>query len=313
MAAIHDDYLAYCREHRDLSDNSLRAYNQDLTYYARWEETLDRVPHCTEKALVAFHQHLKDNSDLSPATARRRFVVFKAHREWRDIGEGRAPISCSHLNFELTRRSTPQRPKSVKTDVLIEVLSASCRQTLSTKQRDNLNLITGLAIRLIVATGFGPGELTRLLIGDVMDTNGTIRVASNGKRKERTVYVSNADLLADLNAFVEMRRTQGDPSDPLLINSRGDRLTEQSFRKRLCVLCKAMGIEQRITPYQLRHSGAKMLIDSGVDTKLVQRLLGHACITTTEQYSEGNDATSEADELKSAMRDVDPLAELTAS
>ena len=85
----------------------------------------------------------------------------------------------------------------------------------------------------------------------------------------------------------------------------GDRLTPQAFRKRLRTLSKSLRIEPHLTPHRFRHSAATLLIEEGVDIRLVQRLLGHASIATTEIYTKVSDNS-----LSAAMASADTLGKI---
>ena len=87
----------------------------------------------------------------------------------------------------------------------------------------------------------------------------------------------------------------------------GNRLTPQTYRKRLRTLSETLRIEPHLTPHRFRHSAATMLIEEGVDIRLVQRLLGHASIATTEIYTKVSDNS-----LSTAIVAADTLATVDA-
>ncbi|MXZ03606.1 MAG: tyrosine-type recombinase/integrase, partial [Chloroflexi bacterium] len=164
--------------------------------------------------------------------------------------------------------------------------------------------ITGLIVRLLTVTGLRIGELTSLHVCDVTGTATQIRVRGKGDR-ERIVYVANDRLQTDFRRFWEIRCDMAGSQAWLFTNAKGDRLTSQAFRKRLRTLSKSLRIEPHLTPHQFRHSAATMLIEEGVDIRLVQRLLGHASIATTEIYTKVSDNS-----LSSAVATADTLAKV---
>lgn len=112
-------------------------------------------------------------------------------------------------------------------------------------------------------------------------------------------------LLQDLSAYLAHRRERASPADFLFLNSRGARLTEPAFRKRLRAISADLSIAPHVTPHRFRHSAATMLIEEGVDIRLVQRLLGHASIATTEIYTKVSDTS-----LITAIRAADTLSKV---
>jgi len=166
--------------------------------------------------------------------------------------------------------------------------------------------VTGLIARLLVVTGLRIGELTALRTRDVTGAATQIRVREKGDR-ERTVYVANDRLQADFRHYWKKRFDAQGSEAWLFANSKGAQLTPQAFRKRLRTLSRSLRIEPHLTPHRFRHSAATLLIEEGVDIRLVQRLLGHASIATTEIYTRVSDNS-----LSSAVVAADTLATVDA-
>ncbi len=131
-----------------------------------------------------------------------------------------------------------------------------------------------------------------------------IRVRGKGNR-ERTVYVTNNRLQIDFRTYWERRSKSDDANAHLFLNSRGGRLSEPAFRKRLKQISKKLLIAPHLTPHRFRHSAATLLIEEGVDIRIVQRLLGHASISTTEIYTKVSDNS-----LVAAIERADTLAQV---
>ncbi|MEM8625182.1 MAG: tyrosine-type recombinase/integrase, partial [Pseudomonadota bacterium] len=164
--------------------------------------------------------------------------------------------------------------------------------------------VSGLVARLLVTTGLRIGEVTRVRLCDVSSGGTSIRVRGKGDR-ERSVYVANKHLLEDLDSYIKAHRANAEPHDYVFLNTRGTRLTEAAFRKRLRGMSAELRIAPHLTPHRFRHSAATLLIEEGVDIRLVQRLLGHASIATTEIYTKVSDTS-----LISAIQSADTLAKV---
>ena len=297
----------YCREQLNLGENTLRAYNQDLATFLHFLSFRQTDPEVTGDLLLQYRVFLRAEIQSSPATIRRRFVTLKSYFKWfEQEPDGEAnPFAGLHLDLKVPRRlpRPVDRPtlamlfKSSKHMVQLDPEHAAARAPTSDQ-------VTGLVSRLLVVTGMRIGEITTLKLRDVSSACTKIRVRGKGNR-ERTVYVTNEQLLIDFRKYWESRSRNDVPSAFLFLNSRGSRLTEPAFRKRLRALSQMLMISPYVTPHQFRHSAATLLIEEGVDIRMVQRLLGHASISTTELYTKVSDTS-----LIAAIERADTLAQV---
>jgi integrase/recombinase XerD len=157
----------------------------------------------------------------------------------------------------------------------------------------------------MVATGIRVGELCAIKLSDVSPDCATIRIYGKGAR-DRVVYVTDPVLRQGLARLMNIRRAQELPS--LLINRRGSPMRPQSVRAKLRKIAGQAGLQRRVTPHMLRHTAATLLIETGVDIRFVQRLLGHSSIATTEIYTH---VAEEA--LRATLERSNVLASLGAS
>lgn len=299
-------FITYCKEQLDLSENSLRAYQQDLATFQKFLSSQQNREIVDTDLLIAYHQYLRENVEASPATIRRRFITLRSYFEWLTSDRENLPSPFQGLRLDL---KVPQRlPRPVdrptlqslfnKTKHLLQVDADESKDAsyFSSKQ------VTGLVTRLLVVTGMRIGEITKLRIADISGACTRIRVHGKGNR-ERTVYVANERLLLDFRTYIQKRATTDSTLAYLFLNSRGDRLTEAAFRKRLRTVSSSLLISPYLTPHRFRHSAATMLIEEGVDIRIVQRLLGHTSISTTEIYTKVSDNS-----LVAAIEKADTLA-----
>ncbi len=255
--------------------------------------------------LIGFQQHLRDHVQLSPATIRRRFVTLRSYYKWVAQNSDGHPDPFIGLRLDL---KVPQRlPRPIDRPTL-SILFKSAKRVVDVDPERGANTAlsaqqtTGLVARLLIVTGMRIGEITYLKLSDVSGACTRIRVHGKG-HKERTVYVTNERLLLDFRAYWQQRTQAGPVSHFLFLNRHGTRLTEPAFRKRLRTVSKSLFIAPYVTPHQFRHSAATLLIEEGVDIRIVQRLLGHASISTTEIYTKVSDNT-----LVAAIERADTLA-----
>ncbi len=306
-----DEFEDYCREQLGLSDHSLRAYRQDLTAFVRFKHRASLCDPLEATDIINFQKDLRDEQGASPATIRRRLVTLRSYFGW--LVDKDHSYTSPFEGLRLDMRVPKRLPRPVDRPTLGAVFGSvhhivrldPCDAPSMPREISALQ-ITGLVSRLLVVTGLRIGELTSLRVCDVTGAATQIRVRGKGDR-ERTVYVANDRLQADFRRFWEERSDFGGSQAWLFTNSKGARLTPQAFRKRLRTLSKSLRIEPHLTPHRFRHSAATMLIEEGVDIRLVQRLLGHASIATTEIYTKVSDNS-----LSSAVAAADTLAKVDA-
>jgi len=147
---------------------------------------------------------------------------------------------------------------------------------------------TLLAAALMLATGIRVSELVNIRVTDLDLYGGCIRVLGKGSR-ERSVYLPGHWLTDLCSAYLATRQRFGVTHDRLLFNRLGAPMTPSAMRNRLARAAQHAGLQQHVTPHMLRHSAATQLIEAGIDIRYVQRLLGHASITTTELYTRATD------------------------
>jgi integrase/recombinase XerD len=142
----------------------------------------------------------------------------------------------------------------------------------------------------MVSTGVRVGEVVSIKCTDMDLEGGTIRVFGKGRR-EREVYVTTAWVAELTRAYVEARAALGVHHSYLLFNENHGPVTPATLRARLARAAQDADLEVRVTPHMLRHTAATQLIEAGVDIRFIQRLLGHASLSTTEIYTHvSNDA-----------------------
>ncbi|WP_245709817.1 tyrosine-type recombinase/integrase [Ruegeria halocynthiae] len=185
-----------------------------------------------------------------------------------------------------------------------QIVDPGVGERTTSEQEFTSQQITGLVCRLLVVTGMRIGEAMRLNVADVSGAATRIRVRGKGNR-ERTVYVTNDRLQLEFRTYWDWRYRTVGSTECLFINSVGERLSPAAFRKRLRTVSKNILVEPHLTPHRFRHSAATLLIEEGVDIRLVQRLLGHASIATTELYTKVSDNS-----LVSALEKADTLAQI---
>ncbi len=285
------NYLNHCQNVRRLSEHTLRAYASDLALFSALTTSRRAASASSIRKCLTV---LAEDRNVAPATARRRFASVRAFL--RSTDEKLAAKIFG--GWKLSIRAPVRLPKAMAKRELGVLLGDASRGAAPGIGGGDT---THLCISLMAATGLRVSEMCGLKLGDVRLETGEIQVFGKGAR-ERVVVIVNSQvrqaLLRHMRALPEPRGSDA----PLFRNRRGRPLSPQCFRLRLRALARRRGLEKPVTPHMLRHTAATLLLEGGVDTRFVQRLLGHASIATTQIYTHVSDVA-----LRSALARADVM------
>jgi site-specific recombinase XerD len=301
LRAAIENFLRFCANERRLSQHTLQAYTGDLADFRKWLAADLAVADVVENTLKDYLADMVSERKLATATVRRRFACLRAF--FRHATDGR----------EIADPFTKWRPKLLRRKRLPRTLSrgeiSSLLSSLKPGPRRGRRGLDGClptAVRLMVCTGIRVGELCKIRIDDVSPDGSAFRIQGKGSR-DRVAYISDPPLRAELCELVRSRRKANDSCVALFLNRRGAPMKPQSIRSKLRRYAESeAGLARRITPHMLRHTAATLLIETGVDIRFVQRMLGHSSIATTEIYTHVSDEA-----LRVTLERADVLARLT--
>jgi integrase/recombinase XerD len=275
--------LDFLTVERGLSKNTLEAYRRDLSRYAaylRTREITDGVL-ADENAIARFVGHLsatefaegqryRASSVARALAAVRTFHAFLLREGDTDVDPARAV-------------SRPKVPRNLPRPLAVSEVESM----LTTPPEGD---VVGLRDRAILEALYGAGlrisELVGLDVDDVDLEEGSIRVFGKGS-KERLVPLGRFAVGAFEGYLTRARPAlaRTGSGGAMFLNQRGGRLTRQGAAKILGRAARKAGIKKRVTPHTLRHSFATHLLEGGADVRVVQELLGHATLTTTQIYT----------------------------
>ena len=280
MDALIDEFLGQLALERGASPNTLAAYRRDLAGYAAFmaERSITRPDGVSREDVAAWVAALQ-RSGLAPATVERRLAAAKSFHRFL-VTES---LATRQPTADLPLPSVPERlPDVVSIAEMDRLLSRPFSETPA-----------GLRDKAILETLYGCGlrvsELVGLDVADVERSSRLVRVVGKGD-KERVVPVGEAALraieeyLRGGRPFLRAAhgRTRPDAS-ALFLSTRGTRLTRQTVHRLVRRYGELSGLE--LHPHTLRHSFATHLLEGGADLRVLQELLGHADITTTQVYT----------------------------
>ena len=286
-----DAYLDHLAVERGLAANTLSSYRRDLERYAAFltASGRGRLSDVDEALVAEFLAGLRAGDDvhgpLAASSAGRAVVAVRGLHRFA-LREGWTPGDpAREVKPPVPARRLPKAIPVEDVEALLEAPDAAT--ALGLRDRALLELLYGTGARISEAVGLDVDDLDR---GDVPgDGAGHGLVKLDGKGgKQRIVPVGSYALRA-VEAYLVRARpalaAAGSGSPALLLNARGGRLSRQSAWTVLRSAALRAGLTAEISPHTLRHSFATHLLDGGADVRVVQELLGHASVTTTQVYT----------------------------
>lgn len=288
LAREFDEYLTWLAVERGLAANTLAAYRRDLRRYTAWLRArgIDDLAAVGESEVAAYVDTLKTARDpdgrarYAPSSVARALVAVRSFHRF-CVDEGLTEVDPSG---EVGAPRVPQGIPKALTETEVEDLLGAVEGDDARALRDRAILET------LYGTGVRISELVGLDRGDLDLEDRLVRVLGKGS-KERVVPVGGSAhrallaYLRDGRPVLERPATRRLPGDPLLLNARGGRLTRQSCWRIVTAAGARVGLTGRLSPHVLRHSCATHMLDHGADIRVVQELLGHASLSTTQVYT----------------------------
>ncbi len=265
------DFIAYLRSERGLSTNTIDAYRRDVNAFGDFlkKKGSEDFPSTTQEEIVAYLSQLK-NQDYASASISRMLIAIKVFFRFLKR-EG-------FVEKDISR--TLETPKIWQ--LIPEVLSTQEIERLLAvpDPKTFLGARDRAVLEVLYASGLRVSELCGLAIHDVDDTY--VRVLGKGN-KERLVPIGKKAIDAIDHYLLHFRDQFS--GDKLFVTCHGRPIHRVSVWKRVKECAKIAGITKPISPHTLRHSFATHLLDQGADLRVIQEMLGHANISTTDRYT----------------------------
>ena len=284
LNASHASFIDHLRVERGLSQNTILSYTRDISYFLlHLESKKIAIENLSADNLAGFEVSLKDKGLALSSINRinstvKSFLIYMAREFSLNLPTGE--ISSHRIARKL--------PKALSIDEITALIKSSGALSRSNSLRDVAML------ELLYSTGGRVSEIIGVNLNDLAKVRNddeviqTIRLRGKGS-KERIVPVGSFALQALDNYLVRLRPALAEHAvrddGALFLNSRGRRISRQSAWTIVSEAAKLCGLENKVSPHALRHSYATHLLDGGADIRVVQELLGHSSVTTTQIYT----------------------------
>ncbi|MCX6986586.1 MAG: site-specific tyrosine recombinase XerD [Chlamydiae bacterium] len=268
------DFLSYISSEKGLASNTIEAYGRDISLFASFLVSIDitSLKKVSSASLISFLSDLKDKQYASSSISRmlialKVFFRFLKKEGWIDADPSQ------HIDTPKIWQLIP------------EVMSASeVDQLLQAPDRDTyVGARDFAALKVMYASGLRVSELCSLNLFDINEES--VRVKGKGG-KERIIPIAKVAIGAVdqyLGKFRQQVEKQEEPA--LFLTGSGKRIDRILIWNRIKYYAKKAQIQKNISPHTLRHSFATHLLENGADLRIIQEMLGHASIATTDRYT----------------------------
>lgn len=281
-----DEFVSYVRSEKGLADNTVAAYRRDLELWRSFCALKSLDPAAVKTSnLTNFLEHLRNgkkpaSKPMSPSSVARVLVSVRSFF--------RFLVREEYISDDPTLKvGSPKRARSIPKAIPLEdverLVELPPKDLLGRRDRAILETLYGAGLRI--------SELVALDVDDVDLDEGSVLVRSGKGSKGRRVPVGRAaigavgDYLTITRKELARKSTKGAAGGGLFLNARGGRLSRQGCWKILKKYARAGGLGEKVSPHTLRHSFATHMLDAGADIRVVQELLGHASLSTTQVYT----------------------------
>lgn len=254
---------------KNYSENTVLSYINDLYYFYLFvKKDLDLVK---EEDIRDYLEYLNLKKDKSTSVSR-KISTFKSFYKFLYLNEyiDKKEYPLSKISYPKTEKKLP---KFIYYNDLLEIINESSKGKEGLRDR--------LIIEMLYATGVRVSELVNIKINDIDFNNRRIIVCGKGN-KERIVYYGEYAMKV-LNDYLRGRENIN--NQYLFLNNRGEKLTDRGVRYIIDNIMKNLSVKTHVTPHVLRHTFATDMLNNGCDIKVVQELLGHSSLKTTEVYT----------------------------
>ena len=276
-----EEFLNYSRIERGLSNNSISAYTRDLRRFhvflsKRTVEIRDFQQKELDEFIIGLNEQKLAISSINRVISTLRSFYGYLEREHQFVN----PMK------DVESRKIPLRlPKALTIAQITSLIEGS------SSEDDLISLRNKAILELLYSTGGRVSEIVGINLSDIFESNDVRVIKLRGKGgKERVVPMGSFSIKALDDYVVRVRpslqlKSSKSKSEALFLNQRGTRISRQSAWQIVVDSARSSGLSEGISPHVFRHSFATHLLDGGADIRVVQELLGHSSVTTTQIYT----------------------------
>jgi integrase/recombinase XerD len=291
-------FLQHLEKKSNYSGNTTAAYKNDLGQFLQFLQN-GRFAHLadwdeiTEEVVNEYVDHMKTQQTYASSTVARKVAAVKSFFNYLRSRKLIAKNPAKEVDSPKVKKRLPQ---TLTAEEVEQLLAAP------TRKQSPKNLRDAALLTVLYATGMRVTEVVSLSIDDIDLDKQILTCPGENEEKRRLPFDKNTHTI--LQAYLHDGRPnliKNKSESALFLNHRGQQLTRQGLWLIIKAYARQVGLNQAVTPHTLRHSFAVHKINSGSDLQEVQRLLGHANISTTQIYTQLNEKRSDGEEATSSQ------------
>ena len=277
-----DEYLYYGRKQRKLDEKTIRAYYIDLKQFSDYSGQKEVV--MSRELIRQYILHLHEL--YKQKTVKRKIASLKAFYSYLEEEEiiGDSPMRKIRTEFR-EEKVLPRTIPYSTLETLLSYMYSLKLQGKSTECRTKLLSRDIAVVETLFATGIRISELCNLTQKSIDLEQGIFCIKGKGN-KERYLQIGTVQVLEQLQEYKQRWAEELKQTDYFFLNRFGERYSEQSARRMVKRYVDLAMIDLHVTPHMFRHAFATLLLEEEVDIRFIQKMLGHASITTTQIYAE---------------------------
>lgn len=289
---------------RNLSKHTVRAYTIDLNQFLEFCKRNELVD-VSELTLELIETYIITcNKLFLPRTIRRKYASLK---QFIDYLTTKSELTKNPLKDYKLKVRKPAISRKVLSEEKVQLIWKTLYDQLDLKKvnenKQKFLLRDILVFEILYQTGVRVGELVNMRSDECNLATGEIRICGKGQ-KFRTLFITSKEVLYLLNLYAGIFKKEISKSEYLFVNNRGSKISDQSVRyliQKHSLKCRT-GI---LTPHTIRHTCATSLVRAGVNLRVIQSILGHSSITTTQIYTHIDNAMIQASLSKFHPRNIE--------
>ena len=262
-----NQFVQYLEVERNYSNNTIKSYKNDLKEFFDYSEK--NLKDLKNRDIRLFIEYLYD-IDRKRTTINRKISVLRTYFKFLRREE---LLDENPMEEILSAKNNKKLPDFLTINEINDLINSIGEENL-------LDLRNKTILELLYATGLRVEELVNLKKNDINFGNKYLKVTGKGN-KERSVPITDI-ALKKVNRYLKRRKYE---NEIIFLSKNGNPLSQRDIRRIFKKLIKKMAIDKNITPHTIRHSFATHLLERGADLRLVQELLGHSSISTTQIYT----------------------------
>jgi len=273
------EFLAYLKDIKKTSDNTLSAYERDLRAFSEFVSLNDKAVVFADSKLVEKYKQVLTKNGKSVATISRCMSSLRSFYKYLVV----SGVCDVNPTVEVKNDKVEKKFFEILTEEEVDKL-------LAQPDTDDFKGIRDKAmLEMLYATGMKVSELMSLNVSDVNLKMGCVKCRNEKDASKNRIILLYPSAVKVVGEYISHSRSYfvSNPDEhSLFVNTSGDRMTRQGFWKLLKLYAKNAGINKSITPHTLRHSFATHLLENGADINDIKDILGHADISSTNVYSD---------------------------